>query len=178
MIRGKVHKYGANIDTDGIIPARYLHVTDPSVLLKHCASHCMEELDPDFVKTVKPGDIIVATTNFGCGSSRDQAALAIKGSGIACVIANSYGRIFFRNAINAGVPVLECEQLPEETDASDVLEVELATGEIKNVTKGKAYKAKPMPAFILELIAAGGIIEYTRKQLAACKSKSSRTGSA
>ncbi len=165
MIKGKVHKFGANVDTDAIIPARYLRVTDPKVVPEYCAKHCMEEIDPDFVKRVRPGDIIVATTNFGCGSARDHAPFAIKGTGISCIVAKSFARIFFRNAINVGLPVLECDDAPDETDAGDVLEVELATGEIRNVTKGKVYRARPLSSFILELVAAGGVIEYTRKKL-------------
>ncbi len=165
MIKGKAHKYGANVNTDVIIPARYLHVSDPKLLVQHCASHCLEELDPEFTKRVKPGDILVAATNFGCGSARDHAPIAIKGSGIACVIANSYARIFFRNAINIGLPLLQCDESLEEISTGDTLEVDLANGVFRNRTKGRAYKASPLPDFILELIAAGGVIEYTRRSL-------------
>ena len=163
MLKGTVHKYGANVDTDAIIPARYLNVSDPAELAKHC----MEDIDLDFVKRVQPGDIIVATTNFGCGSSREHAPLAIKASGIACVIAKSFARIFFRNAINIGLPLLESEEAPDHIEASDIVEVDLAAGRIKNLTNGKTFTAKPYPDFMAGIIAAGGLIEYTRKRLAA-----------
>ena len=162
MLKGKVHKYGANVDTDVIIPARYLNLSDPVELAKHC----MEDIDPDFVKQVKPGDIIVATTNFGCGSSREHAPLAIKASGISCTIAKSFARIFFRNAINIGLPLLECSEAVDNTESGDVLEVELSTGKIKNLTRGLEFTAKPYPDFMAELISAGGLIEYTKKRLA------------
>ena len=160
-LRGKVHKYGANVDTDAIIPARYLNISDPAELAKHC----MEDIDKEFPQKVKPGDVIVAQTNFGCGSSREHAPLAIKASGISCVIASSFARIFFRNAINIGLPILECAELVAETDAGDRLEVELASGQIKNVTKQKVFQAKPYPDFMLKLISAGGLIEHTRDRL-------------
>ena len=162
MLKGKVHKYGENVDTDAIIPARYLNVSEPAEL----AEHCMEDMDKDFVERVKSGDIIVATTNFGCGSSREHAPLAIKASGISCVIARTFARIFFRNAINIGLPLLECDEAGDNTEAGDTLEVELASGKIKNLTKGVEFTAKPYPDFMTELIAAGGLIEYTRKNLA------------
>ena len=165
MLKGKVHKYGANVDTDAIIPARYLNVSEPDELAKHC----MEDIDTDFVKKVKPGDIIMATTNFGCGSSREHAPLAIKKSGISCVIAASFARIFFRNVINIGLPVLECPEAVKNTNAGDTLEVELEKGKIKNITKGKTFTARPYPSFMSELISAGGLIEYTRKRLANMK---------
>jgi 3-isopropylmalate/(R)-2-methylmalate dehydratase small subunit len=161
-LKGKVFKYGADVNTDVIIPARYLNVSDPAEL----AQHCMEDIDADFLKNVKPGDIIMATTNFGCGSSREHAPLAIKASGVSCVIAASFARIFFRNAINIGLPVLECPGAVASTDTGDTLEVELEKGKIKNVTKGKTFTARPYPAFMSELIAAGGLIEYTKKRLA------------
>ena len=163
MLKGTVHKYGANVDTDAIIPARYLNVSDPAELAKHC----MEDIDLKFVKRVKPGDIIVATTNFGCGSSREHAPLSIKASGISCVIAKSFARIFFRNAINIGLPLLESEEAPDNIDAGDTVEVDLATGNIKNLTNGMSFTAKPYPDFMAEIIAAGGLIEYTKKRLAA-----------
>ena len=163
MLKGTVHKYGANVDTDAIIPARYLNVSDPAELAKHC----MEDIDLDFVKRVQPGDISVAPTNFGCGSSREHAPLAIKASGIACVIAKSFARIFFRNAINIGLPLLESEEAPDHIEASDIVEVDLAAGRIKNLTNGKTFTAKPYPDFMAGIIAAGGLIEYTRKRLAA-----------
>ena len=161
MFKGKVHKYGANVDTDAIIPARYLNVSEPAELAKHC----MEDIDIDFVKKVKAGDIIVATTNFGCGSSREHAPLAIKASGISCVIAKSFARIFFRNAINIGLPVLECAEAVDNTKGGDILEVELASGKIKNLNNGREFPPEPYPDFMAELISAGGLIEYTKKRL-------------
>jgi 3-isopropylmalate/(R)-2-methylmalate dehydratase small subunit len=161
MLKGKVHKYGANVDTDAIIPARYLNVSDPAELAKHC----MEDIDEEFVKRVKAGDIMMATTNFGCGSSREHAPIAIKAAGISCVIAQSFARIFFRNAVNIGLPLLECDQAVDETEAGDKLEVDLSNGRIKNLTKGTEFKAKPYPNFMAELIAAGGLVEYTKRRL-------------
>jgi 3-isopropylmalate/(R)-2-methylmalate dehydratase small subunit len=161
MLKGTVHKYGANVDTDAIIPARYLNVSEPAELAKHC----MEDIDQDFVNRVKPGDIMMATTNFGCGSSREHAPIAIKASGISCIIAKSYARIFFRNAINAGLPLLECDQAVDGTEAGDMLEVDLSKGRIKNVTKGTEFEAKAYPHFMAELIAAGGLVNYTKKRL-------------
>jgi len=162
MLKGRVFKYGSNVDTDAIIPARYLNNSDPAALAKHC----MEDIDKDFVNNVKPGDIIMATTNFGSGSSREHAPIAIKAAGVSCVIAKTFARIFFRNAINIGLPLLECEEAVDNTAAGDVLEVDLSTGKIKNVTKGKTYTAKPYPEFMSGLIAAGGLIEFTRKRVA------------
>jgi len=162
MLKGKVHKYGADVNTDVIIPARYLNVSDPAELAKHC----MEDIDKDFLKRVKPGDIMMATTNFGCGSSREHAPLAIKAAGISCIIAKSFARIFFRNAINIGLPLLECEEAVDKTKAGDVLEVNLSSGRIKNLTSGKEFRASPYPDFMAELISAGGLIKYTKKRLA------------
>ncbi len=162
-LTGKVHQYGANVDTDAIIPARYLNISDPDELAKHC----MEDIDAGFVARVQSGDFIVATTNFGCGSSREHAPLAIKAAGVSAVIAKSFARIFFRNAINIGLPILECDKAVEETDPGDILEVELASGQIRNLTKNKLFYAKPYPDFMLELISAGGLIEHTKKKL--CK---------
>ena len=162
MLKGKVHKYGADVNTDVIIPARYLNVSEPVELAKHC----MEDIDPDFVSKVEPGDIIVATTNFGCGSSREHAPLAIKAAGISGIIARSFARIFFRNAINIGLPLLECEEAVAQTQAGDILEVDLSSGKIKNLTSGITFTAKPYPDFMAELIAAGGLIEHTKKRLA------------
>ena len=159
-LKGKVHKYGANVDTDAIIPARYLNVWEPAEL----AAHCMEDIDEEFLKRLKKGDMVVATTNFGCGSSREHAPIALKAAGVSCVIAQSFARIFFRNAINIGLPLLECA-MADRIDAGDVLEVMLETGEIKNVTKGKTYKAEPYPDFMMELVSAGGLIEYTKKRI-------------
>ncbi len=162
ILKGQVHKYGANVDTDVIIPARYLNVSDPLELAKHC----MEDLDAQFLKTMKPGDIIVADTNFGCGSSREHAPLAIKTAGISCVIAKSFARIFFRNAINIGLPLLESAEAVDNTRNGDTLEVDLSSGKIKNITNGKTFSAKPYPEFMAELINAGGLVEYTKKRLA------------
>ena len=163
MLKGKVHKYGADVNTDVIIPARYLNMSDPDEL----ARHCMEDIDSDFVNNVQSGDIIVAGTNFGCGSSREHAPLAIKAAGVGCVIARSFARIFYRNALNIGLPILECVEAVDKTDAGDVLEVELSTGEIVNTTKGLTFKAEPIPDFMLELIESGGLIEYTRRRIIA-----------
>ncbi len=162
-IQGKVHKYGADVNTDVIIPARYLNMYEPDEL----ARHCMEDIDSDFINRVKPGDIIVADTNFGCGSSREHAPLAIKAAGVGCVIAKSFARIFYRNALNIGLPILECMEAVDKTDAGDLLEVELSTGDIINTTRGLNFKAEPFPDFMLELIESGGLIEYTRRKLAA-----------
>jgi len=162
MLKGKVHKYGANVDTDVIIPARYLNIYDPAELAKHC----MEDIDADFVKRVEPGDIIMATTNFGCGSSREHAPMAIKAAGVSCVIAKSFARIFFRNAINIGLPLLESEEAVDKTDSGDILEVDLARGEIKNLTKNLTFTASPYPDFMTQIISAGGLIEYTKQRLA------------
>ncbi len=162
MLKGKVHKYGANIDTDAIIPARYLSLSDAAEL----AEHCMEDIDKDFVGRVQPGDIIVAATNFGCGSSREHAPLAIMAAGISCIIAKSFARIFFRNAINIGLPLLECEEAVNNTETGDVLEVDLARGEIKNLTRSQVFTGKPYPDFMAELVSAGGLIEHTKKRLA------------
>ena len=161
MLKGKVHKYGADVNTDVIIPARYLNIFEPAELAKHC----MEDIDPDFVSKVKPGDMIVATTNFGCGSSREHAPLAIKAAGVSCIIAKSFARIFFRNAINIGLPLLECDEAADKTEAGDLLEVELSTGKIKNLTHSMVFTAKPYPDFMAELISAGGLIEYTKRRV-------------
>ena len=161
MLEGKVHKYGANVDTDAIIPARYMNVSDPAELAKHC----MEDIDVEFVSKVEAGDIIVAVTNFGCGSSREHAPLAIKAAGISCIIAKSFARIFFRNAINIGLPLLECDDAVDKTEAGDILEVDLSSGKIKNLTNGIIFTAKPYPDFMARLIASGGLIEYTKRRL-------------
>jgi 3-isopropylmalate/(R)-2-methylmalate dehydratase small subunit len=160
-LKGKVHKYGANLDTDAIIPARYLNLSEAEGL----AQHCMEDVDPQFLTRVKPGDIIVADTNFGCGSSREHAPLAIKATGVSCIIAKSFARIFFRNSINIGLPLLECIEAVDGTEASDVLEVDLATGKINNVTRGSNFVAEPYPDFMMGIINAGGLIEYTKNKL-------------
>ena len=161
-LKGKVHKYGANVDTDAIIPARYLNLSEQNEL----AQHCMEDFDPEFLNKVQPGDIIVADTNFGCGSSREHAPVAIKGAGISCVIAKSFARIFFRNAINIGLPLLESSDAVDNIKAGDIVEVDLAGGLIKNVTTNKNFQAKSYPNFMMEIVNAGGLIEYTRKKIA------------
>ncbi len=163
IFKGTVFKFGANIDTDGIIPARYLNTSDPAELAKHA----MEDADPAFVSRMKKGDIVMATSNFGCGSSREHAPLALKAAGVSCVIAKSFARIFYRNAINIGLPILECEEAVDNTNSGDVLEVELATGGIKNLTTGKTFQARPYPEFMLKLIEAGGLVEYTRRKIQA-----------
>ncbi len=162
MLKGKVYKYGADVNTDVIIPARYINVSDPAEL----ARHCMEDIDQDFAGKVQAGDIIMATTNFGCGSSREHAPMAIKASGVSCVIVKSFARIFFRNAINIGLPLLECDQAVDDTEAGDILEVDLSSGRIKNLTNGKVFDARLYPDFMAELINAGGLIEYTKQRLA------------
>ncbi len=166
MLKGKVFKYGADVNTDVIIPARYLNVSDPAELAKYC----MEDIDSEFVSKVEPGDIMMATTNFGCGSSREHAPLAIKAVGISCIIAKSFARIFFRNAINIGLPLLECGEAVDNTEAGDILEVELATGKIRNRARNLEFTAKPYPDFMSELISAGGLIGYTINRLASRRS--------
>jgi 3-isopropylmalate/(R)-2-methylmalate dehydratase small subunit len=160
---GKAHKYGANVDTDAIIPARYLNVSDA----KELSRHCMEDIDINFAHSVKPGDFIVADKNFGCGSSREHAPLCIKAAGVACVIANTFARIFFRNSINIGLPLLECPEAVDGTSMGDELEVDLSKGVIKNLSTGKTYHAKPYPDFMAGIIQSGGLIEYTRQKLTA-----------
>ncbi len=155
----KVYKYGNNVDTDVIIPARYLNTSDE----KELAAHCMEDIDTDFAKTVKPGDIIVAEANFGCGSSREHAPIAIKASGVYCVIAKTFARIFFRNAINIGLPILECEEAVNGTQSGDELEVDIYTGVIKNITRGTTFQAEPFPPFMRGIIDAGGLIKAISK---------------
>ena len=163
MKTGRAFKYGANVDTDAIIPARYLNVSDAVELSRHC----MEDIDDTFAKVVKPGDIIVAGTNFGCGSSREHAPLCIKAAGVACVIAKTFARIFFRNGINIGLPLLECPEAVDGISQGDELEVDIAKGEIKNLTTGKTFLAKPYPDFMENIIKCEGLIEYTRQKLAA-----------
>lgn len=153
-ISGKTIKYGNNVDTDVIIPARYLNTTDVAEL----ASHCMEDIDRDFVKRVRPGDIIVAGTNFGCGSSREHAPIAIKASGISCVIASDFARIFYRNAINIGLPIVECREAVAGIDSGDLLEVDFDEGMIVNITKNTVYNITPFPAFLQNIIMAGGLL--------------------
>lgn len=156
---GKVFRYGDNVDTDVIIPARYLNTSEKDELRKHC----MEDIDPDFVKNVQQGDIIVAGKNFGCGSSREHAPIAIKASGVSCVIASTFARIFFRNSINIGLPILECPEAAAEIKAGDELSVDFSTGEIADKTSGKTYYAEPFPEFMQRLIESGGLIGYIKE---------------
>ena len=158
MIQGKIHKFGANIDTDAIIPSRYANLTEPADL----GAHCMEGTDPSFSKAVEPGDIIMADTNFGCGSSREVAPISIKGAGVACVVAKTFARIFFRNAINIALPLLECPEAVEQTDPGDEVRIDLANGRIINLTKDKSFSAAAYPEFLRGIIDAGGLIAYTR----------------
>ncbi len=160
-IKGRAHKYGDHVNTDVIIPARYLNVSDADEL----AAHCMEDLDAEFVRRAKPGDIMVGGEDFGCGSSREHAPIAIKAAGISAVIARSFARIFFRNAINIGLPVLVSPQAAEEIQSGDEVEIDLAAGRITDLTRGKTYQAQPFPDFLRAIISAGGLIPYTRKRL-------------
>ncbi len=160
VIRGKIWAFGDNIDTDAIIPARYLTTTDPAEL----AAHCMEDADPAFSAQASPGDIILAGRNFGCGSSREHAPLAIKGAGISCVIAESFARIFYRNAINIGLPILESAGAASALQEGDVVEVDLQSGEIRD-SRGRVYTATPFPPFMQEIIARGGLINHVREKV-------------
>lgn len=155
---GRVFKYGDNVDTDVIIPSRYLNTSDP----KELAAHCMEDIDLDFAKKVQEGDIIVANKNFGCGSSREHAPIAIKESGISCVIASTFARIFYRNAINIGLPILECDQAVKSIEAGDKLEVNFDTGVIKNLTKNEEYQGEAFPEFMQKIINSNGLIGYIK----------------
>jgi 3-isopropylmalate/(R)-2-methylmalate dehydratase small subunit len=157
---GKAWKFGANIDTDAIIPARYLNVSDPGEL----ASHCMEDEDPRFVKEVSSGDIIIADTNFGCGSSREHAPIAIKAAGISCVIAKSFARIFYRNAFNMGLPILECPEAVDGIEAGNPVVVDLLTGEIVNQNTNKIFKAEPIPPFMKQILEDGGLMGHIAKR--------------
>ncbi len=156
---GMVHKYGDNVDTDVIIPARYLNTASH----KELAAHCMEDIDKEFVSRVKEGDIIVAEKNFGCGSSREHAPIAIKASGVSCVIASTFARIFYRNAINIGLPILECDAAAQEIQSGDDVEVNFDTGVITDHTTGKTYQAQPFPPFIQNIIKAGGLLNSIKK---------------
>lgn len=158
--QGKVHRYGDNVDTDVIIPARYLNTSDH----KELASHCMEDIDKDFTSKVKEGDIMVGGANFGCGSSREHAPIAIKNSGIACVIAKTFARIFFRNSINIGLAILECPEASERISDGDEVSVDFDTGIITNLTKNETYQAEPFPDFVKEIINADGLMNSIRKQ--------------
>ena len=153
-IQGKVHKYGDHVDTDVIIPARYLNSSDP----KDLAAHCMEDIDKEFVNNVKEGDIIVAGVNFGCGSSREHAPLAIKAAGVSCVIAKNFARIFYRNALNIGLPILECPEAGDEIELGDEVSVDFDRGVITDTTTGKSYRAEPFPPFIQDIIKKGGLL--------------------
>ena len=154
--KGKVLKYGDNVDTDVIIPARYLNSSDPAEL----ALHCMEDIDKDFSKRMNKGDIIVATKNFGCGSSREHAPISIKASGISCVIAETFARIFYRNAINIGLPIIECADAAREIEDGDEVEIDFNTGIITDITKGTSYQGQAFPEFMQKLIVAGGLVNY------------------
>ena len=156
---GTVHKYGDNIDTDVIIPARYLNTSDH----KELASHCMEDIDKEFVNKVKPGDIMVGKANFGCGSSREHAPIAIKASGISCVIASTFARIFYRNAINIGLAILECPEAAEKIQNGDEVDVDFDTGVITNVTRGETYQAHPFPEFIKNIISKKGMLNSLKQ---------------
>jgi 3-isopropylmalate/(R)-2-methylmalate dehydratase small subunit len=158
---GKVYKFGTDIDTDAIIPARYLTTADPAEL----AQHCMEDADPSFPQKVQQGDIIVAGKNFGCGSSREHAPIAIKGAGVACVVASSFARIFYRNSVNIGLPILECEEAVQAIEEGDQIQVDLDSGEIENLRTGKTYQAAPFPEFMQHIIAQGGLIGYVQHNL-------------
>jgi len=161
MMQGKAIKYGDNIDTDVIIPARFLNTSDP----KELAQHCMEDLDKEFKNKVKEGDILVVGENFGCGSSREHAPLAIKASGISCIIAKSFARIFYRNAINIGLPILESREAVDGIEEGDIVSVDVDNGIIRNVTKGTEFKAQPFPEFIKEIMKYGGLINYVREKV-------------
>ena len=157
--KGFVHKYGDNVDTDVIIPARYLNTANH----KELASHCMEDIDKEFVNKVKPSDIMVAVFNFGCGSSREHAPIAIKEAGVSCVIAKTFARIFYRNAINIGLAILECPQASEKIEAGDEVAIDFDTGIITNVTKNESYQAQPFPEFIKDIINKGGLLKSLQK---------------
>jgi 3-isopropylmalate/(R)-2-methylmalate dehydratase small subunit len=159
---GRAFIVGDHVDTDLIIPAHYLNTIDPAAL----AAHCLEPVDPEFPRKAKPGDVLVAGANFGCGSSREHAPIAIKGCGLAAVVARSFARIFFRNAINIGLPILECPEMVDITEEGDEVTVDLARGEVTNVTKGRSFRAEPFPEFMLEIVRAGGLVDYTRARLA------------
>jgi 3-isopropylmalate/(R)-2-methylmalate dehydratase small subunit len=160
---GKVWKYGDNVDTDVIIPARYLSMSTAEEL----AAYCMVDLDNTFASNVQPGDVIVAGENFGCGSSREHAPLAIKGAGVSCVVARSFARIFYRNAINVGLPILECPAAVDEVKSGHQLEVDLQKGRVRDRTTGRTYEAEPYPPFMMEIIHAGGLVPHTRARLEA-----------
>ena len=156
MVQGKAHKYPDNVDTDVIIPARYLNTADH----KELAAHCMEDIDAQFKNNVRPGDVMAAGWNFGCGSSREHAPIAIKASGVSCVIAKTFARIFYRNAINIGLPIIECAEASRDIEDGDQVDIDFDSGIITNVTKGKQYRGQAFPEFMQKLISAGGLINY------------------
>jgi 3-isopropylmalate/(R)-2-methylmalate dehydratase small subunit len=153
-------RYGDNIDTDVIIPARYLTTTDATEL----SAHALEDLDPDFAASVRPGDVVVAGSNFGCGSSREHAPVALKGAGVSAVVASSFARIFFRNAINTGLPIVTCPELVEVTESGDELVIEVSDGTVENITRGVRFESEPLPAFILEIVNCGGLVEWVKRR--------------
>ena len=161
--QGKAIKYGDNVDTDVIIPARYLNTVDP----KELASHCMEDIDKEFSKRVQAGDVLVGGKNFGCGSSREHAPIAIKAAGVSCVIASSFARIFFRNSINLGLPILECPEAVAHAEAGDVLTIDLSAGTIFNQTTGQTYQAAPFPEGVMKIIRAGGLMNSIQEEVQA-----------
>ena len=163
ILEGTVWKYGDNVDTDAIIPARYLNMS----LAEELAEHCMEDIDLSFAGNVQQGDIIVGGENFGCGSSREHAPLAIKGAGISCVVAKSFARIFYRNAINIGLPILDCPEAVDGTEAGDTLTVDPTAGTITNARTGETYRTSPLPEFVMKIVGAGGLVPYTNERLKA-----------
>ncbi len=161
IFEGTAHKYGRDVDTDVIIPARYLNTSDPTEL----ASHCMEDIDAAFIDRVQPGDIIVAGENFGCGSSREHAPVAIKAAGVSCVVAASFARIFYRNAFNTGLPIVVCPEAARAAEAGDRLRVDVVAGRVDNLTRGATYEADAYPEFMRELVESGGLLPYVRRRL-------------
>jgi len=159
-LKGRVFKFGDNINTDEIIPARYLNTIDPNIL----SAHCMEDADPQFAKKVKKGDIIVAGRNFGCGSSREHAPISIKAAGISCVIAESFARIFYRNAINIGLPILENKEVAKDIEDGDIIEIDLSKGKIQDDTRGNEYSTQTFPQFMQKIVEAGGLMKYIKKK--------------
>jgi 3-isopropylmalate/(R)-2-methylmalate dehydratase small subunit len=170
--RGRAWKLGDNVDTDAIIPARYLSVSTSEKL----ARHCLEDLAPAFVGAVQDGDVLVAGENFGCGSSREHAALALKGAGVGCVVARSFARIFFRNAINVGLPVLECPAAVEATEEGHLVEIDPEAGQVRNLSTGLVYEAEPFPPFMMDILTAGGLVPYTRRRIASIRPEGWTTG--
>ena len=173
IFEGTAHKYGRDVDTDVIIPARYLNTSDPAEL----AAHAMEDIDTAFVNRVKPGDIIVAEENFGCGSSREQDPVAIKAAGVSCVVAASFARIFYRNAINIGLPILVCPEAARETGSGDLLRADLDKGEVTNLTKQKVYQADRFPEFMQNIVESGGLMKHVKKKAAGETGSSGAKGS-